>query len=505
MSEKTSAETTEIMIVKHFYLNSTKEIIVKIVKEILVLFKVEIDEQSDNADYDELKIENELINDNNTVKTVLSLRRDDNLISFTRESNFHDDESRKSGLNRLIKLNLYHIFCEDLHCDTAPWGTLHGVRPTKIVHRFMEHGLNRSEVIARLKDDYEVSLEKANLITDIAYLQLPYYERTDPRLISVYVGIPFCPSRCLYCSFPSSILPSDKVVKQYLQTLYYEIGKIKQLIDKYEFKVQNIYVGGGTPTSLNEVDFDDLLSLVVKSFKSEYLEEFTVEAGRPDSINLAKAMSIVKHGADRVSINPQTMQNRTLEIIGRKHRAEDIVRAFSDVRKAGISHINADLIIGLPGENEADATDTIAKVVDLAPDDITLHALALKKGSMLKLLRDEIVLPDDKTVQAMSEIMIGAIKDYGLLPYYIYRQGYMSGQLENVGYSKKGSEGIYNIQIMGERQTILGMGGAATSKIAYPGKRLQTSFNAKDLHTYLNSIDKYIDRRAILLEEAYNN
>lgn len=493
------------MIIKHFYLNSTREIIVKIVKEILVLFKVDIDEEAAIPDYDELRIVNEVINQGDSVKSTLSLVKDNKSITFERESNFHIDESKKSGLNRLIKLNLYHIFCQELKYKVAPWGTLHGVRPTKIVHRFMEHGLNREQVIARLKDDYEVSLDKANLITDIAYLQLPYYERTDPQLISVYVGIPFCPSRCLYCSFPSSILPSNEIIKRYLQTLYYEIGKIKQLIDLYGFKVQNIYVGGGTPTSLNEVDFDDLLSLVIKSFKSKYLEEFTVEAGRPDSINLAKAMSIARHGADRVSINPQTMQNRTLEIIGRKHRAEDIARAFSDVRKAGISHINTDLIIGLPGENEADAKDTIAKVIDLAPDDITLHALALKKGSMLKLLRDEIVLPDDQTVQAMSEIMIEAIKNYGLLPYYIYRQGYMSGQLENVGYSKKGSEGIYNIQIMGERQTILGVGGAATSKIAYPGKRLQTSFNAKDLHTYLNSIDKYIDRRAQLLQDAYSN
>ena len=286
-------------------------------------------------------------------------------------------------------------------------------------------------------------------------------------------------------------------------TLTYEIGRIKALIDEYDFKVQSIYVGGGTPTSLSENDFDDLLALVAKTFKGDCLEEFTVEAGRPDSINLAKAKSIVKYGADRVSVNPQTMQDRTLRLIGRRHCAADIIRAFKDVRQAGINHINTDLIIGLPGENENDARDTINRVIDLQPDDITLHALALKKGSELKLIKDDIVLPDDDTVQNMAAIMTKGVADYGLIPYYIYRQGYMSGQLENVGYSKKGSEGIYNIQIMGERQTILGVGGAATSKITYPGKRLQTSFNAKDLHTYLNSIDKYIDRRALLLKETY--
>ena len=492
------------MIVKSFYLNSTREIIVKIVKEILVLFKVNIVEDAVYADYDKLEIINNVSELNRCVETVLSLQKNEETVSFNRVAFLHADESLKAGINRLIKLNLYHIFCEDLRMKTAPWGILHGVRPTKIVHRFMENGLNREEVIHRLQKDYEVTVPKAGLITDIAYLQLPFLEKArDPRLISVYVGIPFCPSRCLYCSFPSSILPSSEITAKYLKTLAYEIGQIKSLIDEYDFKVQTIYVGGGTPTSLNENDFDDLLKLVANSFKGDFLEEFTVEAGRPDSITLAKAKSIVKCGAGRISINPQTMQDRTLYLIGRRHCADDIIRAFKEVHQAGIHHINTDLIIGLPGENEADAEDTISKVIDLKPDDITLHALALKKGSELKLIKDDIVLPDDETVQNMSAIMTKSIADYGLVPYYIYRQGYMSGQLENVGYSKKGSEGIYNIQIMGERQTILGVGGAATSKITYPGKRLQTSFNAKDLHTYLNSIDKYIDRRALLLKETY--
>lgn len=493
------------MIVKSFYLNSQQEIIVKIVKEILVLFKVTIDENAIIYDYDELKIINTTDNvESNGVKTTLVLRKADNLYTYEQQSHLHVDESIKAGTNRLIKLNLYHIFCEKLQANVAPWGILHGVRPTKIVHRFMENGLSREEVINRLQCDYEVQLDKANLITDIAYLQLPFFEKLkDPNLISIYVGIPFCPSRCLYCSFPSSILPSNEIIRKYLHTLNYEIEKIKALIDQYGFKVQSIYVGGGTPTSLNENDFDDLLALVTKSFKGSDVEEFTVEAGRPDSITLAKAQSIVKYGADRVSVNPQTMQDRTLELIGRKHKSADIIRAFKEVKKAGIEHINTDLIIGLPGENEKDAKDTIEKVIDLAPDDITLHALALKKGSELKLIKDDIVLPDDETVQSMAKIMTGAIDKYGLIPYYIYRQGYMSGQLENVGYSRKGSEGIYNINIMGERQTILGVGGAATTKITYPGKRLQTSFNAKDLYTYLNSIDKYINRRELLLKEVY--
>lgn len=495
------------MIIKNFYLNSTQEIIIKIVKEILVLFKIEIDEQANIYDYDELRIEN-TIDDiiNQGIQTNLTLRKDDKLWTYHRISKLRQNENIKAGTNRLIKLNLYHIFCEDLMNKTAPWGILHGVRPTKIVHRLMEQGLHRQDLIKRLKDDYEVQPDKAKLITDIAYLQLPFLAKAnDSKLISIYVGIPFCPSRCLYCSFPSSILPSTEVIRKYLQTLNYEITKIKALIEQYDFKVQSIYIGGGTPTSLNENDFDDLLSLVAKSFKGDYVEEFTVEAGRPDSLSLEKAKSIVKYGADRVSVNPQTMQDRTLKLIGRKHTSADILRAFKQVRQVGIKHINTDLIIGLPGENANDAQDTINKVINLAPDDITLHALALKKGSELKLIKDDIILPDDETVQSMSKIMTKAIDEYGLIPYYIYRQGYMSGQLENVGYSKPSQEGIYNIQIMGERQTILGVGGAATSKIVAPGKRLQTSFNAKDLHTYLNSIDKYINRREMLLQETYGS
>ena len=211
------------MIVKSFYLNSTREIIVKIVKEILVLFKVNIDENNDCADYDRLEIVNDVSEDNRCVKTVLSLHKGDAAVLFRRIGFLHADESLKAGINRLIKLNLYHIFCEDLQMKTAPWGILHGVRPTKIVHRFMENGLNRAELIARLKNDYEVTQPKAELITDIAYLQLPFLAKAaDPRLISVYVGIPFCPSRCLYCSFPSSILPSRDITTQYLKTLTYD-------------------------------------------------------------------------------------------------------------------------------------------------------------------------------------------------------------------------------------------------------------------------------------------
>ena len=290
------------MKIKTFYLNSTKEIIVKIVKEILVLFKVEINDADDTIfDYDELKIEN--IYDDvalNGVKTVLTLRKDEKLWTYTRQSFLHDDESVKAGTNRLIKLNLYHIFCEDLQAKKAPWGILHGVRPTKIVHRLMEQGLDRQGVIGRLQGDYEVQIDKANLITDIAYLQLPFLAKAnDPKLISVYVGIPFCPSRCLYCSFPSSILPSSEMTRKYLQTLNYEITKIKALIEQYDFKVQSIYVGGGTPTSLNENDFDDLLSLVAKSFKGDYVEEFTVEAGRPDSLSLEKAKSMTDNIAEQ--------------------------------------------------------------------------------------------------------------------------------------------------------------------------------------------------------------
>ena len=231
-----------------------------------------------------------------------------------------------------------------------------------------------------------------------------------------------------------------------------------------------------------------------------------MEAGRPDSITPAKIETMKRLAVSRVSVNPQTMQERTLRRIGRQHTPEDVVTMFHALREAGIPHINMDLILGLPGETSEDVRDTMEKVTALGPDDITLHALALKRGSRLKLLMEEqhVELPSDEETRRMSEIAMSYVRKTGMHPYYLYRQGYMSGDLENVGCCRTGAEGMYNIQIMEEHQIIIGIGGAATTKVVdFRRKRMKSSFNAKDLVTYLRDIDIYIEKRRQLLDEAY--
>ena len=491
------------MRVRELKINSQVEIIWKIIKEILVLFKVEITDE--DYQYDSLAVENTegATPDVLTTKLILTDLKGE-VRTFQRTSRLKAGESEKAGRNRLIKVNLYRIFTEELKGNSAPWGVLHGVRPTKILHRYMQQEPDLQKVKQAFAEDYLVSPEKTELIAEIAELQLPFLKE-DGKKISIYVGIPFCPSRCLYCSFPSMILPPEAIVDKYLTALAKEIETIAAYIREYDLTVQSIYVGGGTPTSLKYHELQTVLELIKKHFYGKDVEEYTVEAGRPDAIDVEKIKLLASYGVDRVSVNPQTMRDSTLKLIGRKHTGDDIRRAFSDVRQGGIEHINADLIIGLPNEGVEDARYSIEELIKLKPVDITLHALALKKGSALKMAGAQIILPDDATVQAMSEVMVKAIKAYGLHPYYIYRQGYMSGQLENVGYCRPGQEGIYNIKIMGEQQTILGVGAAATTKIVKPGARLMTSFNPKDLPTYFNSLDNYLAKRKELLAAAYSN
>jgi len=275
---------------------------------------------------------------------------------------------------------------------------------------------------------------------------------------------------------------------------------------RLSLRVQNIYVGGGTPTSLPDAFFAQMLEMVYNAFCNEDLYEFTVEAGRPDSITKDKIRTMKRLGVTRVSVNPQTMQERTLKLIGRRHSPNDVVTMYQVIREARIRHINMDLILGLPGETACDVEDTMEKVTALAPDDITLHALAIKRGSRLKLLMEErhVELPSDEETRRMSEVALRFIRDFGYQPYYLYRQGYMSGDLENIGCAKEGAESLYNIQIMEEQQTIIGIGGSATTKVRNTrAGRLSSSFNPKDLKTYENDIDTYIEKRRRLLDEAY--
>ena len=376
----------------------------------------------------------------------------------------------------------------------------------------MNGNFTERELIERLKDDYLVSEDKAKLLTEVAVRQIPILQNSTPKTVSIYVGIPFCVTRCLYCSFPSNVLPNEKKIAEFMNVLTKDIAAAESEVERYGFKVQSIYIGGGTPTSIPDTFFDQMLERVCKAFYHEDVVEFTVECGRPDTITLEKITAMREHNVTRVSVNPQSMQQRTLDRIGRRHTPEDIVRAFGDLRTGSDWQINMDLILGLPGESVEDVRYSVKRVLSLKPDDVTVHALALKRGSRLQMNLDDEVntlsdfnLPSDDTVREMAKITDKLIREAGYEPYYLYRQGYMSGQIENIGYCRNGAIGVYNVQIMDERQTILGIGGAATTKVVdFKHNCLQSSFNAKDLITYIRDIDYYIDKRSALLNKIYN-
>ena len=474
----------------------TTEVISKLEHEIRDLFSVDED----------FAVENEW--DEPFVRTRLLIN--DHI--FERQGSINPNEQWRAEVHRLVKRNLYQIFVEEFGREPAPYGIMHGVRPTKIVHRWLRSGFDRSRVIRRLMDEYLVSEAKSRLLMEVAERQLPILASSDERTVSIYIGIPFCVTRCLYCSFPSNVLPGEKKIAEFMSVLEHDMSSARIDVERHGFRVQTIYIGGGTPTSLPDDHFARLLDWTVDWFDGRKVKEFTVECGRPDTITPSKIELMRRHGVSRVSVNPQTMQQRTLDRIGRRHSPEDIIRAFNDLRRASDWQINMDMILGLPGERLNDAVDSLSKVLALAPDDVTLHALALKRGSRLQIEIDDQVkrwrdydLPSDDEVRQMGSTAETMLRAAGYEPYYLYRQGYISGQLENVGWSRAGAIGIYNVQIMDEQQTIIGIGGAASTKVPdNKNARLQSSFHPKDLTTYLRDIDHYIEKRSALLASIYS-
>ncbi|HWR40976.1 MAG TPA: coproporphyrinogen dehydrogenase HemZ [Patescibacteria group bacterium] len=419
-----------------------------------------------------------------------------------------DGEDIITAVRRLIRLNILRSMRTLTGCNTGPWGILHGVRPTKIIHRLLDRGFDSGQILQSLQNDYDIDEAKAQLILEIARRQrdfLPQAADTD-RKISIYVGIPYCPSRCLYCSFPSQVLPEcHEPVEKYLAAIEKDMEEARRLISAHQLQVQCVYLGGGTPTSLNGGDFSLLLEQVKKSFVTSATQEFTVEAGRPDSLNAEKIQTLKQAGVNRVSINPQTMQQGTLDHIGRQHTVEDIVRAFHQIRSAGIPVINMDIIAGLPGETEQDIRDTMERLKELQPDNVTVHTLALKRGSRLMDELEQHPLPGEQTTVKMLAIAADYAKNMGMVPYYLYRQKRMAGNLENVGYCHPGAECLYNMNIMEERQTILGIGPGAGTKAVQTGVwSLQSCYHAKDVQSYIKNLDVYISERARLLNGLYH-
>ncbi len=398
---------------------------------------------------------------------------------------------------RVIKEAIYKCLSKVTN-KTMPWGMLTGIRPAKIYREMLEEGYSENEIFNYLNKKYYVSEKKILLSKTVAEKEniiLNKYGNNNE--ISVYIGIPFCPTRCLYCSFSSYTLGQYKnKVDLYVDTLIKEIQAVKAYTDTH--KIQTIYIGGGTPTSLNELQLEKLLSFISSTLDLSNLKEYTIEAGRPDTITKEKLSIIKKYGATRISINPQTMNEQTLKLIGRNHTAENFKEAFYYARELGHKNINTDLILGLPKEDENSLLFTLSEIKKLNPENVTFHTLAVKRASKLKENFDDFTLTDPKVVENMLAISDNFSKDMNMFPYYMYRQKNMVGGLENVGYSKLGFEGIYNIQIMEEKQTILSFGsGAVTKKIN--GSLIERAFNVKDVTEYIQRIDEMIERKRKLL------
>lgn len=414
------------------------------------------------------------------------------------------DGCRGEG-GRLVRLALLELMSAVLGVAPPPWGILRGVRPTKLIHRLLDAGMDTDAAAAGMTRLYAVHPAKAALAAAVAVRQRPFLAAAPPRLVSVYIGIPYCPSRCLYCSFPANVLPARRAdLEAFLEALAADIRAAASLFAAHGLAAETVYIGGGTPTSLPDADFAALLRLARDAFVGPATREFTVEAGRPDSVSPAKIAALQAMGVTRVSVNPQTMREKTLRLIGRNHSVRDIIEMFSKIREAKIPVINMDIIAGLPGETPADFAATVDRLAGLAPDNLTVHTLALKKGSLLKTAQEKYPLPGEAEAAAMLAAAAAGARRMGLEPYYLYRQKYMAGNLENVGYAKPGRECIYNIKIIEERQTVIGIGPAAATKAVRSDRRLKSCYNPKDVPTYITRLPLYAGRREQLLTDLFD-
>lgn len=396
-------------------------------------------------------------------------------------------------IKRAIKLSVYRLFTENLGYNPSPWGILIGIRPTKIVHRYWDKGLTGSQIAEELKEKYALDQGKISKLIEITKLQRKYLltPTQAQKTVSIYISIPFCPTRCSYCSFPAfKAGPGSQIISKYLEDLLREIKGVGEAIKEKGINVETIYVGGGTPTTLDLAQLTLLLEGIKENLFQDNTREFTFEAGRPDTIDEDKFLLLKEFAVDRVSINPQTMWADTLIRISRLHTPEDIIAKFELARKTGFA-INMDLIIGLPGEGLEEIRYSLDKIEMLKPENLTIHALAIKRTAKLK---------EEKTVSFLAN-PVSQMFNYAetwcirknYKPYYLYRQKQIVGNQENIGYYLEDKPCLYNIQMMEERQTIWGLGVGAGSKVVNPDDwTLENTYNPKDLLLYSQRIEEII-------------
>ena len=381
------------------------------------------------------------------------------------------------------------------HLEHAPsWGALAGVRPTKLSTKHMLEGGSAKSADKMLKDIYFVEPQRRQLAVDCSLSTVKAISLLDEKDISLYIGIPFCPTRCAYCSFVSrTIGKRTELMTPYLEALAKELSVTGQLLKDSGRTIRTVYIGGGTPTTLTSEQMAWLLDTIYASFDLSRCIEFTVEGGRPDTLDAEKLRTIRNHGADRMSINPQTMEDPVLKACGRPHKAEDVLRAYQEAVDAGFTAINMDLIAGLPQDSYEGFCRSLDTVISLNPANITVHTLALKKGA--DLFEKKVALPSQEEVAKMVEYANRQLAEHGYKPYYLYRQKYMSGSFENVGWSRDGLDCLYNIYMMEEIHTILSLGGGGMNKVNLPNGRLERFHNPKFPEQYIELIDSVLQQK----------
>jgi len=406
-----------------------------------------------------------------------------------------------SDIAYAIKRSIYKLWVED---KDLPWGILTGIRPAKIASGLLTYGMKDAEIISHMQEKYMVSPERAILCTQVAKAERELLERGSGTGYSLYIGIPFCPSKCLYCSFTS--YPVDK----YAGTTDRYIDAVKKELD-YVVRhfggvvPDTIYIGGGTPTSLDDASFIKLLEYVGGSFDLSKVKEYTVEAGRPDTISSEKLDIMRGFGIGRISINTQSVNDKTLKQIGRGHSAAEFIASYELARKKGFGHINIDIILGLPGECVTDVENTFKAVTNLEPEEVTVHTLAIKRASRLKAELTSTALAASQQMESYLRISKDYMDNFGYKPYYMYRQKNSLGNFENVGYRKDGFGCLYNVQIMEESCTIAATGAGAISKfVNSETDRIERAFNVKDVNDYIERIEEMMQRKNAAYRKAFN-
>lgn len=403
--------------------------------------------------------------------------------------------------NELISAQLlYKLLC-DFTGLTQPWGILTGVRPVKLLRRLAVES-SEEQAVKKFEKDFFVSNEKIALSRETEHNERKILELSKPESFSLYVGIPFCPSRCSYCSFVmASIERAEKLIEPYTKLLCEEIKQTAEIANKLGLRLETVYFGGGTPTTLSAEQLDTVLRTVNKSFDMSTCREFTVEAGRPETIDIAKLFALKENKVDRISINPQTVNNEVLKTIGRKHTAQQFFDAFELARKCGFDNINTDLIAGLPTDTPESFKNSLDSIVRLNAECITVHTLCMKRASRLTTEGVTLDLQQARDAREMLAYTQNILGQNEYIPYYMYRQSRMVGNLENVGWSKKGFESLYNVYVMDETHTILACGSGGVTKLKRNNPDyLERIFNFKYPYEYIDRFDELIQRKSGIMQ-----